>query len=68
MRQELQEVVKQFLEQFEEPKIEDVHITEEMDQKLINLACFVAQARTGVARDRYDKTIEYMPEARDPHG
>jgi hypothetical protein len=66
MRHELQEVTRQFLEQFKEPKIKDIHISELMNQKLINLACFVAQARTGVSRDRYDGTIEYIPEAEGP--
>ena len=66
MRQQLQEITKQFLEQFKDPKIEKIHISEHMEKKLIALACFVAIARTGVSRDRYHRTVEYMPEAEGP--
>lgn len=66
MREQLQEVTKQFLEQFKEPKIENIRISEEIEKKLISLACFVAQGRTGISRDRMSKTVEYIPEAEGP--
>jgi len=66
MRQRLQEVTKQFLEQFTEPRIEDIHISEDIERKLISLSCFIAQARTGVSRDRYHGTVGHLPEAEGP--
>ena len=66
MRAQLQEITKQFLDQFKQPKIEDVQIPEEIDQKLIALSCFIAQARTGVSREQYHQTIKSLPEAEGP--
>lgn len=66
MREQLQEITKQFLEQFREPKIENIRISDEIEKKLISLACFVAQGRTGISRDRMHKTVEYIPEAEGP--
>jgi len=62
MREELSQTMNQFLEQFEGAKIKDIDILVDTDEKLTNLACFLAQGRTGVSRDRYTRTIEYMPE------
>ena len=66
MRNELRETVKQFLEQFEGSKIKDVNIRDEINRKLFSLSCFVAEARSGVSRDRYSQMIEYLPEAEGP--
>jgi len=66
MRDQLQEVMKQFLEQFEEPKIENIRISEEIEGKLISLACLIAQARTAVSRDRYHQTVTHLPETEGP--
>jgi hypothetical protein len=66
MRRELRETVKQFLEQFQNFRIEDVHIDDGINEKLFSLACFVAEARSGVSRDRYTQAIEYLPEAEGP--
>jgi len=66
MRNELRETVKQFLEQFTNPEIKDVSISEDVNVKLFNLACFIAEARSGVSRDRYTQAIEYLPEAEGP--
>lgn len=66
MRGELREVVKEFLLQFQDPKIQEIHISDDIEQKLINLACFIAEARTGVSRDRWHRTVEAMPEAEGP--
>jgi hypothetical protein len=37
-----------------------------MDDKLATLACFCASARASVIRNRYDRTLEAMPEAEGP--
>ena len=66
MRNELRETVKQFLEQFEGCKIKGVNIGDEINRKLFSLSCFVAEARSGVSRDRYSQMIEYLPEAEGP--
>jgi hypothetical protein len=59
MRRELRETVKQFLEQFQNFRIEDVHIDDGINEKLFSLACFVAEARSGVSRDRHDWLNNY---------
>jgi hypothetical protein len=66
MRHELRETVKQFLAQFEKPGDGNIPISEDLNQKLFSLACFVAEARSGVSRDRYTQAIEYLPEAEGP--
>jgi hypothetical protein len=66
MRYQLKEITKQFLEQFNEPKIENVRISEEIEGKLISLACFVALARTGVSRDHFHQIVTSVPEAEGP--
>ncbi len=66
IRNELKETVKQFLEQFKDPKIKDIAIEAEINQRLVTLACFVAGARSGVSRDRSTQAIEYLPEAEGP--
>lgn len=65
MRSELKETVKQFLEQFENPKIEDIRIDSHTNEKLISLVQFVAEGRTAVTRSRYSQAIQYPP---DPEG
>ncbi|MBN1546015.1 MAG: hypothetical protein JW902_05075, partial [Syntrophaceae bacterium] len=67
MRQELQEVYGGFIDQFEQRQNGiNITIPPEIDQKIINLACLCAQARTGVIRDRYTQAIEVLPEAEGP--
>ena len=66
MRHELRETVKQFLDQYEKPGDGNIPISEDLNQKLFSLACFVAEARSGVSRDRYTQAIEYLPEAEGP--
>ena len=66
MREQLKEITKQFLQQFNDPQIENISIPEEIENKLISLACFIAQARTGVSRDRYHQTVMAIPEAEGP--
>ena len=66
MRNGLRETVKQFLEQFEGYTIKDIQIGGEINGRLFGLACFIADVRSGVSRDRYTQMIEYLPEAEGP--
>lgn len=67
MRQELQEVYGGFIDQFEQLQNGiNITIPPDIEQKIINLACLCAQARTGVIRDRYTQAIEVLPEAEGP--
>jgi hypothetical protein len=66
MRRELGEMVKDFLQQFKKVKLEDIHISEPIREKLLSLSCFIAEARTGVLRDQYTKEIDFVPEFEGP--
>lgn len=62
MRGELQGVVCDFLNQFKDPKFEDIGIAEDLKNKLFALVGFIARARTGVSRDPYSKVVNYLPQ------
>ena len=68
MRKELKETYGRFIDQFKQMEGKGINITipPELEEKIINLACFCAQARTGVIRDRYTQAIEVLPEAEGP--
>ena len=61
MREEIKTAMHRFISQFE--SLDNVHIetSEDIKQKIVNLACFCAYARCPVERDRYDRTIKYEP-------
>lgn len=63
MRKQLQNVVERFL--LSHP-IYDIHLGEEIENFLINLAYFVAVMRTQVSRDGYSKEITFIPSAEIP--
>ena len=65
MRIELSDAVTTFLQGIE-ANIKSIPFLETIAQKLISLCCFIAQARTTVARERNDKTITYFPECEGP--
>ena len=62
MRQELQGITSDFLQQFKEPKFESIKVGEEVKQKIFALVSLIAKGRTGVSRDRYHQTIDYLPQ------
>ncbi len=66
MRKELEQMTTQFLDQFKDPKIEKMKISDEINQKLVSLSCFIATSRTGVSRDPYSKTIDFYPVPEGP--
>jgi hypothetical protein len=66
MRKELKAAVKSFLCNLQGIDISAIHVSEEMKNKIVDLACFTAAARTGVSRDRYTHIIEYTPEPELP--
>lgn len=62
MRKELRVMTAQFLGQFKNLKIESILIPEEIKMKLIHLVSLVAIGRTGISRDRFSRTVDYLPE------
>lgn len=68
MRNELRGVYGAFLSQFEDIQGQRVNIElkSDIEEKIVNLACLCAQARTAVIRDRYTQAIEVLPEAEGP--
>ncbi len=61
MREELAEAVRGVLANVDtsfEPEFSD-----DIKHKIVKMTQFLSQLRTGVDRDRYDKTLNYLPEA-----
>jgi hypothetical protein len=63
MRKELQAITSDFLQQFKEPKFENIKVEEEIKHKIFALVSLIAKGRTGVSRDRYNQTIDYLPQS-----
>jgi len=61
MRKEIREALHKFIDQFEH--LDGVRMVkdEEVNLKIINLACFVAIGRCAVDRDRYSQALQYTP-------
>jgi len=66
MRTELKRAFKSFICSLEGIDISVISVSEEMENKIIDLACFTAAARTGVSRNRYTHIVEYTPEPELP--
>ena len=65
-RQAFRETMAAFLQQFDSLTEIDVTIDSNIHDKLATLACFCSSARASVIRNRYDRTLEAMPEAEGP--
>jgi hypothetical protein len=65
-RQRLHDVITAFLEHVNNPIDVTVEKDENIEDKIAALAVFCATARTGVSRDRYTKTVDFMPQAEGP--
>lgn len=61
MRKELSGAVANFFKGMSGRLNLEFQTIEEIDEKLLNLACFCAVARTGVPRDRISKVVEIVP-------
>jgi hypothetical protein len=68
MREEIQEAVHRFIDQFNTEDLKEVHIqTEDGVKKMIRtLGVFCAIARCAVSRNRYSRDIEHIPQAESP--
>jgi len=66
MRTELKAAFESFLCSLEGIDISVINVSEEMKDKVVDLACFVAAARTGVSRDKYTRVVQYTPEPELP--
>jgi hypothetical protein len=66
MRAELADAFIKFLSQFR--PMPDVSFKDnlEMDKKIVSLATFCAHGRCAVERNRFDRTVEYIPEPEGP--
>ncbi len=62
MRKELQGITGDFLQQFKEPEFKNVSVTDEIKKKIFALVSLIARGRTGVSRDHYSRTIDYLPQ------
>ena len=62
MRKELQGITGDFLEGFKEPEFKNVSVTDEIKKKIFALVSLIARGRTGVSRDHYSRTIDYLPQ------
>ena len=65
MRQELMDSFAGFIAGLKIPKIGDVMLPKDIEEKLMSLVLFCVTARSGIIRDSYTKEIEYVP---DPEG
>jgi DNA-binding MarR family transcriptional regulator len=68
MRRELREAFGGFIDQFRNIQGESINIKllPDIEEKIINLACLCARARTAVIRNRYTQAIEVLPESEGP--
>jgi len=66
MRTELKAAFESFLCNLKGIDISVINVSEEMENRIVDLACFTAAARTGVSRDRYTHIVEYTPESELP--
>jgi hypothetical protein len=64
-RAEIKELMAQFLSQFNQD-YEPLPMSDELENKLVALADLCTALRTAVPRDKYSKTVEYVPEAEGP--
>ena len=48
------------------PSIDKIILPEKIKEKIVSLACLVVKARSGVVRDSYKKTLEYIPDPEAP--
>jgi hypothetical protein len=62
MRKELEKMTADFLNQFKEPKIETIEVEDQIREKMKSLVELISRGRTGVSRDRYTRTIDYLPQ------
>jgi hypothetical protein len=65
-RQRLHNVITAFLEHVNNPIDVTVEKDGDMEDRIASLAVFCAAARTGVSRDRYTKTVDFMPQPEGP--
>lgn len=66
MREEMRSIFSQFIESIKIPKKADIKISDEIEDKLANLATFCVLARSGVIREGYSRDIVYTPEPEAP--
>ena len=66
MREEIENVVRDFLSQFDNTECNSVELSEKMAAKIRNLVCLVAGFRSGVSRDRYTGAYSYIPQVEAP--
>jgi len=55
-----------FFNQLEKPSVNEMELPQEIKDCLVNLACLCVRARSGVVRDNYKKSIEYIPDSEAP--
>ncbi len=65
-REAFRQTMTKFLNQFDELTGVNVEIDDNTHDKLAALACFCSIARASVIRNRFDRTLEAMPEAEGP--
>jgi hypothetical protein len=61
MRKEIREALHKFIDQFEHLGGVRMVQDEDVNLKIISLACFVAIGRCAVDRDRYSQALQYTP-------
>jgi len=62
MRNEIRDVVHKFIDQFDDLGSVNLKQNEEINNMIVELACFVAYGRCPVDRDPYARTVLYMPQ------
>jgi hypothetical protein len=65
-RQVFRKAMVGFLHQFDNLDQVNVSVDASTDDRLATLACFCSSARASVIRNRFDRTLESMPEAEGP--
>ena len=66
MRKELSEAVQGFMASLGKVEDRTVSIPEEIEDTIVLLADLVAKGRAGVARDGYERQVQYTPEPETP--
>jgi hypothetical protein len=66
MRLDIQGAVHRFLDQFKKVGNIQFEKIDSINQDIVTLACFCAYARCSVDRNRWNQTVEYLPQPEGP--
>lgn len=66
IRKEIRHSFNSFLSQLKILPIKEIKMSEDIKKSIVQLACLCVRGRSGVVRDHYKKTLEYVPAPEAP--